>query len=186
MDTSGDIKKITKLAIFDFDGTLIMTELPESGKFIWEEKTGKPWPYVGWWSKPESLDMEVFDNKLIPSVKEAYDKVKTEDETLTVMMTGRKLSLATQVMKILKMHDLEFDECHFNTGGATEVCKLRTIDKLLNKYTQVNEISIWEDREEHIHFFHDYLVKKMEEGRLKTFQINYVPSNRHEDKPTKL
>jgi hypothetical protein len=177
-----DKKIILNLAIFDFDGTLIDTETPITGKQIWEEKTGKPWPHIGWWSKPESLDSEIFKNDLITSVKEAYDIVKSEDETLSVMMTGRKLSLAPEVMKVLKSHDLEFDECHFNTGGKTEVCKMRTIDKLLNKYTQVNEVSIWEDREEHIHIFHDFLVKKVEEGKLKHFKINYVPSHRDEDK----
>jgi hypothetical protein len=173
-------KKITKLAIFDFDGTLVDTELPETGKLIWLEKTGKVWPHVGWWGKGDSLDTEIFDNKLIKSVKEAYDIVKTEPETLNVMLTGRRLVLAKEVNKILKLHDLVFDEHHFNTGGATEVCKMRTIEKLLKNYPDVEEISIWEDRASHVDIFHDFLVKKTEDGRIKNFTINYVPSQRHE------
>ena len=50
-----------KLISFDFDDTLCHTPLPEDGKQIWFEKTGTEWPYNGWWSKPESLDLEVFD-----------------------------------------------------------------------------------------------------------------------------
>jgi hypothetical protein len=175
-------KKITKLAIFDFDGTLVDTELPETGKQIWLKKTRKEWPHIGWWGKADSLDTEIFDNKLIVSVKEAYDVVRTQEETLSVMLTGRRLALAKEVNKILKLHDLVFDEHHFNTGGATEVCKMRTIDRLLTKYPDVEEISIWEDRLTHIDIFHDFLHKKLEEGRIKNFSVHYVPSQRHEDK----
>ena len=49
------------LYCFDFDDTLIHTMLPDPGMQIWEEKTGKPWPYIGWWSKFETLDMDIFD-----------------------------------------------------------------------------------------------------------------------------
>ena len=31
-------QKITKLAIFDFDGTLVDTPLPETGKELYQEK----------------------------------------------------------------------------------------------------------------------------------------------------
>ena len=50
-----------KLISFDFDDTLVKTPLPEEGKIVWKEKTGTDWPHRGWWSKPESLDMEIFD-----------------------------------------------------------------------------------------------------------------------------
>jgi hypothetical protein len=172
-------KRITKLRIMDFDGTLVDTELPETGKQIWFEKTGKVWPHVGWWGKPESLDNKIFDNKLITSVKEDYDKVKTEDEALSVMLTGRRQQLANEVNTILKFHGLEFDEQHFNTGGATEVCKMKTIDDLLKRFPEVEDISIWEDRLPHIDIFHDFLQKKVEKNVIKRFSINYVPSQRH-------
>jgi hypothetical protein len=35
------------------------TELPESGKQIYLDKTGKEWPHIGW-GKAESLDIEIF------------------------------------------------------------------------------------------------------------------------------
>jgi hypothetical protein len=35
------------------------TELPESGKQIYLDKTGKEWPHIGWWGKAESLDIEI-------------------------------------------------------------------------------------------------------------------------------
>ncbi len=39
------MEKITKLSIFDFDGTLIMSPLPDTGKIEYEKKTGHPWPH---------------------------------------------------------------------------------------------------------------------------------------------
>ena len=63
-----DKSKITKIEIYDFDGTLVDTQLPDTGKPIWKEKTGEDWPYKGWWGRVESLDMDVFEQKPVPSV----------------------------------------------------------------------------------------------------------------------
>jgi hypothetical protein len=72
------------------------TELPESGKQIYLDKTGKEWPHIGWWGKAESLDIEIFENKLVDSVKLSYDEMKLADDTLMVMLTGRRIVLSTQ------------------------------------------------------------------------------------------
>jgi hypothetical protein len=56
------IKKIMvkKLVSFDFDGTLIHTPTPESGKEHWEKTTGLSWQGRGWWGNAESLNTNVF------------------------------------------------------------------------------------------------------------------------------
>lgn len=172
-------KKITKIAVFDFDGTLVSTELPITGKEIWLEKTGKEWPHQGWWGKAESLDTEVFETPLVEMVKEAYDTMKLEDETLMVMLTGRMIKLSTHVEKILEEHGLEFDEYHYNKGGATEVAKMKTMDMLLDKFPDVNEIVLWDDRIEHIPIFTEFLEKKRKSKRIKSFTITVVPADRH-------
>jgi phosphoserine phosphatase len=38
-----------RLAVFDFDGTLMNSPMPETGKQEWSEKMGKPFPFRGWW-----------------------------------------------------------------------------------------------------------------------------------------
>jgi phosphoserine phosphatase len=38
--------KITKLAVFDFDGTLVDTPLPENGRKEYKAKTGQDWPFL--------------------------------------------------------------------------------------------------------------------------------------------
>lgn len=54
---------IRKLAAYDMDGTLLYTPEPEYGIKAYEENTGLKYPHMGWWSKPESLDYNIFDIK---------------------------------------------------------------------------------------------------------------------------
>jgi hypothetical protein len=42
-----------------------------------------------------------FENKLVDSVKLSYDEMKLADDTLMVMLTGRRI-LSTHVEKILE------------------------------------------------------------------------------------
>jgi hypothetical protein len=66
--------------------------------------------------------------------------MKLADDTLMVMLTGRRIVLSTHVEKILEKYELEFDEYHYNTGGPTEVSKINTITELLLKFTDIDEI----------------------------------------------
>jgi hypothetical protein len=50
---------ITRIAVFDFDGTLSDTPMPDTGRIEYEKITGSPWPHKGWWGRPETLDMDV-------------------------------------------------------------------------------------------------------------------------------
>ena len=68
--------QITKLSVFDFDGTTVDTGMPDTHKIIYKEKTGEDWPHKGWWGRPESLDTNIFDFKAIPEVKSAYTTIK--------------------------------------------------------------------------------------------------------------
>jgi hypothetical protein len=171
--------KITKLSIFDFDGTLIDTPLPEFGKKHYEEKTGIAWPYRGWWGRELTLDMDIFEMPVVPQVIDAYNKEVTNDSACVVMLTGRMEIMRPHVIKILDSHDLKFDEYHFNKFGATEVAKVRTMTKLLEKYPDVAQIELWDDRVEHIPIFEAFFLKLVEEGRLISYNINLVPADRH-------
>lgn len=171
--------EITKLAVFDFDGTLVDTPLPEFGKKEYKEKTGKDWPFPGWWGQPLSLDMNVFDMPTVPMVMSAYKKEKTSPNTGMIMLTGRMIKLGDKVKDILDAKGLKFDEYHYNNGGSTDVAKLKTLDSLLKKYPDVTTVEMWDDREEHLPIFQKWGDDKVEEGRLKDFKINHVPQGRH-------
>lgn len=174
-----DKLSVTKIKVFDFDGTLVDSPLPDKGKEIYQQKTGKLWPHTGWWSKPESLDMGVFDIPAIQSVIKSYNVEKGKPDTLMVMMTGRLPKLSNEVEAILRHKGLIFDKHIYNMGGATVDSKIKSLDKLLIEYPKVVDIELWDDRDLHIPIFQAYGDKLLASGRLKEFKINHVPTNHH-------
>jgi hypothetical protein len=148
--------KINKISIFDFDGTLMSTPHPEEGKVIWESKTGEKYPHIGWWSKPESLDTEIFDIKAISPTVKAYEKERKNPNTLVIMLTGRLPQQHDQVEGLLSSNQIYFDEYHYKGNGDTLGSKINTIETLLNKYPNVDYIEMWEDRIPHAVEFREW------------------------------
>lgn len=171
--------KKTRLAVFDFDGTLFDTPLPDTGKDIFKEKTGQDWPHKGWWGKGESMDSNIFEIPPVDSVLADFKIERANPETLVVLLTGRRENLGDLVKEITDKHELEFDEYHFNNGGATETFKMKTLDRLLIKYQDIQEVALWDDRLIHIPIFEQFLKEKVIDGRIKEFEITVVPADRH-------
>ena len=92
----------TCLHVFDFDSTLVDTPLPEAGAAAWQRVTGEPWPYAGWWGRPESL------SPLLPSragpAMQAYVESCADAQAVVVMLTGRRAHLAAAVRACLEAH----------------------------------------------------------------------------------
>jgi hypothetical protein len=148
--TDVDIKKI---AVFDFDGTLVDTPTPDRGRIEYKEATGEKWPHKGWWGRPETLDMKTFQMPLIPNVIADYRREREESNTLVVMLTGRIQRLSTEVEKILATHGLRFDGYFYNNGGSTLDFKIDVLENLLKEYPNIQSIAMWDDRLEHIPAF---------------------------------
>ncbi len=179
MDKNKEMNNRTKLRIFDFDGTLISTPLPDVGKVTYKEQTGKDWPHSGWWGRRESLDLGVFEMTVIEDVHNDYHKIKNDEDVVRVMMTGRITPLSKQVELILEHHELEFDEYHYNTFGSTEQCKIKTLNDLLVKYPNVIDLEMWDDRIAHVAIFQKWGDELVSSGRLEKFNINLVPGGTH-------
>ena len=173
-------KKYTKLSVFDFDGTLIETPTEDYGKTIYFEKTGVEWPHKGWWSKPETLDPRYFKFPVIDSVIADYRKEKSNPDTMVIMLTGRIPKLAPMVEDILKSHNLSFDGYYYNTGGGTDVSKIRTLNEILEQNPEIRAVELWDDRLSHIPIFEAWGKKRSEEGRLDDFSVNVIYSGRHD------
>jgi hypothetical protein len=173
------MEKITKLAVFDFDGTLVNSPLPDEGRIQYEQKTGRAWPHKGWWSKPESLDGEIFEIETIDDVIADYVIERGSQDTAVIMLTGRMERLSGHVEKILKDKELEFDEYHYNRGGSTDEAKIATLERLLEKYSNVKTVTLWDDRVEHVPIFQAWGDKKVKDGSIESFKINVVPTGRH-------
>ena len=169
-----------KIAIFDFDGTLVDTPLPDPGKQDYERITGEKWPYQGWWGRRESLNMDVFDMPVLDDVIAEYNKAKAEPDTVVVMLTGRMIKLSTEVKKILDAKGLSFDEYHYNKGGRTDAAKVGTMAELLKKYPDVRVMEAFDDRQEHFPTFQQWGDEMMKaDGSLDVYKLNLVPSSNH-------
>lgn len=174
-----DIDKKTKLVVMDFDGTLVNTPIPDDeNKAIWKEKTGKDWE-GGWFSNPNSLDMDVFDIETIPSVVSDYKRDVVDSKNLMVMITGRIPSVAKYVKAILDDKGLKFDDYLFNEGGDTEKEKIRHMEMILKYNPNIREIEMWDDRDLHIDIFKNWGRDMIEKGYLDKFHINHIPGFRH-------
>ncbi len=171
------MKKITKISVFDFDKTLVKTPELEEIKIIFKEKTGKDWPYVGCWSKPESLDMNIFDIPIIKDTVIDYARELTNENTLMVLLTGRLRRLENEVKKVLTSHNLVFDEYHFNRGGSTLEGKLNALTKLIENHPNVTEVEMWDDRLEHIPYFEQWGKMHCTSGDIQDFKINVIINN---------
>lgn len=174
-----DIDVKTKLRVYDFDGTLVNTPLPdEENKAIWKEKTDKDWK-GGWFSNPDSLNMDVFDMPVIPSVISDYKRDAADPNSLIVMLTGRIPSVAKYVKDILDAKGLKFDDYLFNEGGDTEKEKIRHMEMILKYNPNIRDVEMWDDRTPHIEIFKNWGQDMIDKGFLDKFHINHIPGFRH-------
>ena len=142
-------QKIKKLISFDFDDTLVHTLLPAEGKMIWKEKTGEDWQHRAWWSRPESLDMGVFDIPLNKKIYKRYRQAISDPDNYVILATGRVKPLQDEVYKILGHYGLSFDETHLNPGIDTFEFKSNLFAKLIYEL-QPEEFVMYDDRQEHL------------------------------------
>lgn len=174
-----DIDAKTKLDVFDFDGTLVNTPIPDDdNKAIWKEKTGKEWK-GGWFGNPDSLNMDVFEMTTIPSVISDYKKSHSNPDAVTIMLTGRIPSVGKYVKAILDDKGLKFDDYLYNEGGSTDDEKIRHMEMILKYNPNIREVEMWDDRTPHIPTFQKWGDEMVEGGYLDKFHINHIPGFRH-------
>ena len=174
-----DIDTIKRIAVFDFDGTLVDTPTPERGKVEYRRATGESWPHKGWWGRSETLDMDIFKMPLISSVISDYESERETADTLVVMLTGRIQRLSHEVELILATYGLRFDGYYYNNGGSTLDFKIGVLNRLLKEHPNVQSVELWDDREPHVisfRVFGDVLVKS---GKLQSFNVTQVYGNHH-------
>ncbi len=152
-DTSDDIELV---AIFDFDGTLIQTMEPEMGKMIYKEKTGMDFPYVGWWSKEESLNMDMFEFPVVKSVESIYRKHKSNPKCALVLMTNRIQKLENAVKRILSSNNMDFDHYSFATNNKENKGR-RALQILKTHYPNTKNVEFYDDNQDNINSVASYL-----------------------------
>jgi tRNA nucleotidyltransferase/poly(A) polymerase len=137
-------RDVKRLAVFDFDGTLVDSPQPETGKQMWSEKTGMPYQDKAWWSRPESLDLNVFDIKPFPSVYKQYLKERSTPGTLVIILTSRLEELRPQVEAVLEKNNIRVDGIDMKDGNTT---KGQQVLNYIRMYGDLEEINVYEDRD---------------------------------------
>ena len=134
---------ITRLCAFDFDGTLIDSPQKESGKIQWSEKMGKPYSYQGWWGRPESLDLNIFDIKTFPKVLSLLNKDILTPATYTIVLTSRQEKLRPQVQGVLDANNIHVDKLDMQRDQRTKGQKILDYTK---KFPDLREINVYDDK----------------------------------------
>lgn len=193
-----------KLDMFDFDGTLFNSpQNTEANQKLYEKVTGLPWliskeqsrefskklgRFVpmrrGWFGKAETLEPPLVPDPapadwFIKDVCEAFLASKADQETLTLIVTGRHVGLKKQVLRICKDGKLlkvqtkhgkdgkvylesadDWAQIYFlgdngpmsgdNKPAETLPWKLWLMEQFLDLHPSIEMVEIWEDRDEHV------------------------------------
>lgn len=131
---------------FDFDGTLIDSPMPDEGKIIWKDKKGFDYPYLGWWGRPESLDLSVFDIKANDKVK--YELLKSfENNDRTYILTSRLKKLKESVFNVLKHNDIDITKFTGFSFFTDQDKGQRILNIIEDEKNEIKEIHVYEDRD---------------------------------------
>jgi hypothetical protein len=140
----------TVLNVFDFDGTLMDSPLPETGKEKYKEITGKDWPHKGWWGQIDSL--EPFEVKPIEDTKDLYNQYSVIPNSINVLMTNR-LAKFEPVVKDKLRGLYVFDYYDFKNDNRE---KPERIKEILKNNPSVDTINIFDDMDEQIERFNRF------------------------------
>ena len=126
---------------------------------------------MGWWSKKESLDKEVFDFKPIEEVTQRL-KRDFEDKTCwTVLLTNRVVDLKYEVLDILGGLGLQLDELRMMERNGLN--KNSRINLALESLHQVSMIDIYDDDMGNIEMFLSLKRKLIQNGKsVSIYHIN--------------
>ncbi len=165
------IKKQVEISFYDFDGSLVDSQTPLHGKDIWAKYHQKPYPHIGWWSKPESLCMKAFTNKPKEEVHSQYKIAKSDANHFNYLLTSRLPRLKKEVIDILDSHGITMDEYFFASDKNKGEKIYDEVQKMLIAY-DVKKVTVYEDRMKEVKVIEEFREKLKELGvELKIVKI---------------
>ncbi len=154
----------TVLNVFDFDGTLMNSQLPEEGKVKYKELTGQEWPHRGWWGQIDSL--KPFDVKPIESTKDLYNQYSVIPNSVNVLMTNRLAKFEPVVKEKLSGLYI-FDYYDFKNDNREKPDRIKDI---LKNNPSIEIINIFDDMDEQIERFNRF-KEENPELEINVFQV---------------
>jgi beta-phosphoglucomutase-like phosphatase (HAD superfamily) len=138
------MKKIKKIVIFDFDGTLINSPEKEDGMKAWAKKYDKAYPHQGWWGRAESLDLNAFKIKPFAKILNILKDEKKKSDTYVMILTSRMEKLRPEVQAVLDSNHILVDKLDMKKSNKTKGEKLLDYVKL---FQDLEEIDVYDDRD---------------------------------------
>ena len=153
-----------KLIIFDFDDTLFFTpnKTDENLEKINQNRQNK---ITGWWGRPESLDMKLFDIPINQSMCNVYNENITARK---ILVTGRIKRCSNMVKQILDKNELYLDKLYFCDHRKTVDFKMDIFEKEIG-FMGYEDVEIYDDRKEHIEDFINLVDRLNEQGASISF-----------------
>ncbi len=119
---------------------------------------------LGWWGRKETLHPPIFEphpDRLIPNVANALKSFHADPDTFTVVMTGRAANAEERVKEILNQYGIHANK--YFLQGQKELTQHPNYPKVRDTFNYkafvisdllmsptVEELEIFDDREEHI------------------------------------
>lgn len=153
MEKDNKYTHIKKLMIFDMDGTILDSPMPDQGKMLYEQIKGVKYPYQGWWGRKESLLPE-FDIKPLEFVMEHYHRAVIRNDVGLVLLTNRMKRLRDHIMPILENNKLHFHTYSFKYNNKSKLD--RALDIIEESYDGIEEVEFFDDMAEHVIDFTRY------------------------------
>ena len=141
---------ITTLSFYDFDGTLIDSPMPDTGRVEWKNKTGADYPHEGWWGRPYSLNTDVFDVKPFPAILNQLKADMTKSDTYVIILTARIGRLQDAIENVLRINNIQVDEVSVKNGGAEKDVRVKNF---LTKFPNVDTVNVYDDRDKEMKVF---------------------------------
>lgn len=189
------MKNYSRLAIYDFDGTLFRSPGPEEGSDLYFDATGNYWPHQGWWGRVESLLPPIIPNPIpqslwIEEVVSRYRQDIKDQNAFVVLMTGRPYKNRHRIQEILKDQNLEFHKEYYRgmkgqKGRDTFDIKVNIIEQELF-HDNLKIVEIFEDRPEHLSAFMQKAKKWISSTNLSKAIIHDVPNSTFHEFKTQL
>jgi len=161
-----------KLAVYDFDGTLVKSPTPNPGKSEWVKYYNKQYPTKGWWSKPESLDLNVFNFDPFPIVVAKIRDDYVDKDTYVLILTARLEQLRPQVESILKSKNIPYNKLIMNYTG--DLNKGDVIMHYMEKFPDIEEIDVYDDMQDKLDKLEEYTSIRNELPDNIDYKIYYV------------
>eukprot|EP01061_Rhynchopus_euleeides_P014727 TRINITY_DN25405_c0_g1_i1.p1 TRINITY_DN25405_c0_g1~~TRINITY_DN25405_c0_g1_i1.p1 ORF type:complete len:308 (+),score=124.22 TRINITY_DN25405_c0_g1_i1:160-1083(+) len=168
---------VKELHVFDFDGTLFRSPLPNPANFSPKE-LGSLKDKGGWFHLPPSLlppavPKEPTEEWWIGHIKEKAHAVLSREECKVVLLTGRGVLFTERVKELTQAAGLEFHDYILKPpGNSTLPWKCKVISDLVEDLGDgVKELHIYEDREKHVQKFKQLCVEHHEAGKLEGHSV---------------